>query len=320
MSSLDDFDDDEAFRAPGAWSPSDDDRDLDGRASTQAPMRSVDVARQVIADESDEVFPLRLDDRTRDEFAREPLEVGEHLAVVDAASDFFECEVVRIEGDDVMVRIARHLGASEDDEPVVMLVFGMTRPEVMKRIVAQASEIGVSAFVPMVTERSASPADDDGDLQAMLEDTARRAAMKVGRYVAPEVAEPVYLDDLPDMLGGATATLVFWEAGPYTSTIAEAIAAGMDRCSIGDMCDARIAVVVGPEGGLTPEEVGRLTEAERAALVSLGPTVLGVETAGILAPALVLYECGSLGPRVSGWATDEGLTAGGLPDDGMMEA
>lgn len=344
MSALDDGDT-EAFRVPGAFQPSvgleitgdsddapqaleNDEMPVGGHefadaalgrrqepagatslnesVSSNMPMRSVEAARQVIADEPDEVFPLRLDDGTIEEFSHNPLQVGEHLAVVDAASDFFECEVVRIEGDDVLVRIARHIDAPDDD-PVVMFAFGMTDPEVMKRIVMRASEVGVSAFVPLITERSTPFQGDEDDLQAMLADAARHAAMKSGRYAAPEVANPIYLDDLPSMLGGATAILIFWEAGPHTSTLSEAIESGMARCSIGDVRDARIAVVVGPEGGFSPDEIGRLMEAERAALVSLGPTVLTMETAGLLAPALVLYECGALGPRISGWATDEGM-------------
>ena len=78
--------------------------------------------------------------------------------------------------------------------------------------------------------------------------------------------------------------------------IADAIARGMDACAVSDPADARIAVVVGPEGGLTPREVEELLACNpRASLVSLGPSILRTETAGIVAPALVLYELGGLG-------------------------
>ena len=60
----------------------------------------------------------------------------------------------------------------------------------------------------------------------------------------------------------------------------------------------RVAVVVGPEGGLTPDEVDALLACNpRASLVSLGPSILRTETAGVVAPALVLYELGALGGR-----------------------
>jgi 16S rRNA (uracil1498-N3)-methyltransferase len=57
-----------------------------------------------------------------------------------------------------------------------------------------------------------------------------------------------------------------------------------------------IAVIVGPEGGLSASEVEFLLQANpNARLVTLGNTILRTETAGIVAPALVLYELGGLG-------------------------
>ena len=49
---------------------------------------------------------------------------------------------------------------------------------------------------------------------------------------------------------------------------------------------------------LTPDEVDALLACNpRASLVSLGPSILRTETAGVVAPALVLYELGALGGR-----------------------
>ena len=68
----------------------------------------------------------------------------------------------------------------------------------------------------------------------------------------------------------------------------------------GAAADARIAVVVGPEGGLAEEEVRCFLGCNaRARLVTLGPSILRTETAGIVAPALVLYELGGMGNRPS---------------------
>ena len=50
--------------------------------------------------------------------------------------------------------------------------------------------------------------------------------------------------------------------------------------------------------GLSQEEVDLLLASNPAArLVSLGPSILRTETAGIVAPALALYELGGLGGR-----------------------
>ena len=75
---------------------------------------------------------------------------------------------------------------------------------------------------------------------------------------------------------------------------AQAIGRGLSECSC-PRSDARIAVVVGPEGGLTEREVGFFLEANpRASLVSLGSSILRTETAGVVAPALTSRELGKL--------------------------
>ena len=59
--------------------------------------------------------------------------------------------------------------------------------------------------------------------------------------------------------------------------------------------DARIAVVVGPEGGLSEAEVECLRASNAHSFaITLGESILRTETAGIVAPALVLYELGGL--------------------------
>lgn len=55
-------------------------------------------------------------------------------------------------------------------------------------------------------------------------------------------------------------------------------------------------MVVGPEGGLTEEEVeGLLASNPNAHLTTLGPTILRTETAGIVGCALIAYELGAMG-------------------------
>jgi 16S rRNA (uracil1498-N3)-methyltransferase len=55
-----------------------------------------------------------------------------------------------------------------------------------------------------------------------------------------------------------------------------------------------IAILIGPEGGLTNDEVEH-ARARGARTVTLGPRILRAETAGIVASTLVLSGLGELG-------------------------
>ena len=201
---------------------------------------------QVLADEGAPTFPLRLspDDAKHARVLR--LAPGEHIAVVDAAQDYFECEIAAFDDAVPVVRIAQRL--DDEERPLVMLVQGLAKGDKMETVIRHATELGVSAFVPMSCERSIVRLDarKAAARTQRWRAIAKSAAMQSGQRACPEVGEPM-------------------------------------------------ALAVGPEGGLSRSEADALLACNpRASLVSLGSSILRTETAGIVAPALVLHELGRM--------------------------
>lgn len=254
------------------------------------------LEEQVIANEPQELFPLRLarDDAKHAKVLR--LAPGEHVAVIDAAQDYFECEIQSFDDDFPLVRITRHEDAL-DDGPLVMLVQGLAKGEKMDSVIRHATELGVAAFMPLLCERSIVKLDAK-KTKTRLErwrSIAKSAAMQSGQPRIPEVLEPRSAKEAAAQLATATAILICWEEAPQTASLSQAIDSALSACTC-DGTDARIAVVVGPEGGLTEHEVSIFLDANpRASFVSLGSSILRTETAGVVAPALTLYELGKLG-------------------------
>ena len=90
----------------------------------------------------------------------------------------------------------------------------------------------------------------------------------VGSAAHPRGAQYRSAKEAAAELAEATAVLICWEEAPQTASLAQAIGRGLSECSC-PRGDARIAVVVGPEGGLTEREVGFFLGANpRASLVS----------------------------------------------------
>lgn len=242
---------------------------------------------QVLADEGAPTFPLRLspDDAKHARVLR--LAPGEHIAVVDAAQDYFECEIAAFDDAVPVVRIAQRL--DDEERPLVMLVQGLAKGDKMETVIRHATELGVSAFVPMSCERSIVRLDarKAAARTQRWRAIAKSAAMQSGQRACPEVGEPM-------ALAHATAVLVCWEEAPLDARIEKALERGL-RLDRALPENARIAVVVGPEGGLSRSEADALLACNpRASLVSLGSSILRTETAGIVAPALVLHELGRM--------------------------
>ncbi|WP_302964229.1 16S rRNA (uracil(1498)-N(3))-methyltransferase [uncultured Adlercreutzia sp.] len=264
------------------------------------------LENQVLAAETEAAFPLRLapDDARHAKVLR--LAPGEHVAVIDAASDYFECEIVDFSDTLPLVSIARHAEASAEG-PQVILLQGLAKGDKMETVIRHATEVGVAAFVPMSCKRSVVKLD--GKKAAAKTERwraiAKSAAMQSGQARIPEVSEPVPVREAASMLAEATAVLVCWEEAPQSASLREAVqGALLETLTPAD--DARIAVVVGPEGGLSEEEVRVLLASNpRARLVTLGPSILRTETAGIVAPALALYELGGMGMRAEARGSSE---------------
>jgi 16S rRNA (uracil1498-N3)-methyltransferase len=104
---------------------------------------------------------------------------------------------------------------------------------------------------------------------------ARAAGKQSRRAWFPEIAALARSSEVAELVAGAALAVVLHEE-------AEQPLARLSRPGAGD-----IVLVVGPEGGLTEEEVRLLTEAGGVA-ARLGPTVLRSSTAGTVAAAVVL--------------------------------
>lgn len=253
---------------------------------------------QVLSSETSSEFPLRLSPEDCKHARVLRLKTSEHIAVIDASGDYFELELTNVDDDFPLVRIAAH-ESSPVTGPSVMLVQGLAKGDKMDEVFRHATELGVQAFMPLLCSRSVVKLDSKKTASKMNRWNAivKSAAMQSGQLAIPEVLPPHTVQDAANALAQATTVLVCWEEAQNTHSLRAAIAQALNACSC-PAADARVAVVVGPEGGLTSEEVDAfLTANKRASLISLGPTILRTETAGIVASALTLYELGGLGNR-----------------------
>ncbi|GAB4372178.1 MAG: 16S rRNA (uracil(1498)-N(3))-methyltransferase [Spirochaetales bacterium] len=149
----------------------------------------------------------------------------------------------------------------------------------LDQIVRQAVELGVSRVVPVVGRFSVPRWDSLEEKIRRLNRIAREAAQQCGALEVPEVLSPVPLERIgeiwhpqdPDRLG------LFFHQAPL---------APIPLHQYLSPCRKAIALVIGPEGGLSDEEVSLLQQADFSPAY-LGPSVLRTETAPVFALAAV---------------------------------
>ena len=181
------------------------------------------------------------------------------------------------------------LGARQDDpargRPVV-LAQALAKGEKMELVVQKATELGASAMAPFAAARCVVRLDEKRalDRQTRWQRIAEEASRQCGRADVPEVrpVEPFAALLRRAKAEGASVLVLFEQEKALRLSQALADATGT------------VVIVVGPEGGFTPEEIA-LAQAEGAQVVTLGRWILRTETAGLAALAVARFLDGELG-------------------------
>ncbi len=206
--------------------------------------------------------------------------VGDALWVFDGKGREWAARVVGIDRQGVEVSLEQ---ARED--PVecalrVVLYASLCSPERTDWLVQKSVEIGVAALRFVPARRGAVRRPSAARLERWRR-IALEACKQCGRRLLPEVS---LVEDWPEKSPGARA---FW-------CTAQPAAPPLGRRLREESGPEEVWVAIGPEGGFTAEEA-RHFEATGWEAVSLGPRILRVETAALVACALVLHAWGDLG-------------------------
>jgi len=217
---------------------------------------------------------------------------GEEIDVVASSGRVWRVEVVSATRDALTARVSQLLDIAPAAGAKVTLVFGVSKGSKNDEIVESAVEIGASEIRPVLTARSV--VRYDSVKRSVRGERWRRVALAAAkqskRAAVPAVHDPAMLSDVLPLLAQCDVLLVAWEDAPTDGIgIRDAMAAAE-----GIGAESRVTLVVGPEGGLAPEEIDSLVGAG-GVVVTLGPVIMRVETAAIVGCSLVVYECGGLG-------------------------
>jgi len=206
------------------------------------------------------------------------LKTGDPLFLFDGHGGRCQAHLTEITPRGAVVRCEGAIPIVPESPLHVTLMQGIAKGEKMDAIVQKATELGVYRIVPVITERSQAQKVERVDRWIRI---AESAAAQCGRSVVPEIS-PIL--KLADALGKEPRRgFVFWERATVAFSHPEGPAAGND-----------LTVLIGPEGGLTDQEVA-LAETAGLKMAALGPRILRTETAAIIAVALVQYLAGDMG-------------------------
>jgi 16S rRNA (uracil1498-N3)-methyltransferase len=205
------------------------------------------------------------------------LRVGERVDAADGAGTWRPYEIVETRRGCVVLE-ARGVAQREPQPTFPIALAVALQKGGLEAVVASVTELGVARIVPVRTARAVVRWDEARGAAAVrrLRVVAREAGMQSRRARLPDV------DGVTDLAAlVATPGLVIADRG------------GAPAGELGAPGPSGWTVLVGPEGGLAPEELGLLGG---VTTLSLGPHVLRAATAPIAAVAVLLDQVRRIGP------------------------
>ena len=195
--------------------------------------------------------------------------VGEVITVADGAGLWRVTEVESVTNTSVFLSPTTEIYLEPVATPLLTVAFAPAKGDQPESVVASLTELGVDVVIPVITKRTVlrwtgDRADKAGE---RLRRVARSASEQSRRARLPEVTDPQPLA----RLAGSSGLVVASRDGGSVESLKEPGPSGW-------------ILLVGPEGGLEPEEVERLGDLES---LRVGPHILRAATAPIAAAGIL---------------------------------
>ena len=210
--------------------------------------------------------------------------VGDHCVLFNGDGHDYDARIVATGKRETLVEVGNATAVDNESPLRIVLVQALARGEKMDLVLQKATELGVAAFVPVMSERSEVRLDGErvDKRVAHWRSVVGAACEQCGRATSPSIASPAPLAKAMESLPADALHLLL---DPEASAAAGQLS--LQHATA-------IVLAIGPEGGWSPRDRAALLDAGFQGM-RLGPRILRTETAGLAAIAALQSRYGDLG-------------------------
>jgi 16S rRNA (uracil1498-N3)-methyltransferase len=213
------------------------------------------------------------------------LRPGSIITVLDNTGLEYEIEIERISKQEVTGKVLSSKQGDAEPRVKITLYQALLRaPDKFELVLQKGVELGVTAFVPFISERSVPRKESQAKIERW-EKIIKEAAEQSERLVLPALHPVMMFEEACKTV--KLPAVLFWEAEKGTS-----LKKSLQRPEFKNA--AELSIFIGPEGGF-PESEKEMAEKQGIAIAGLGQRILRAETAGLAAISAILYERGEMG-------------------------
>ncbi len=213
------------------------------------------------------------------------LSCGDEVTLCDGQGGEARCTITEFSDKRVCLTVHEKTPSSAEPALQCSVYMGFPKADKFEHVVQKATELGASEIIVFPCARSVSRPDEKS-LKKKLErwqKIAAAAAEQSGRGKIPEVLALPSFEAAVNRASKAQLSVLFYENERTTSF----------RHACTDASFQTAALMTGPEGGLTEQEV-MLAQNAGMKVCSLGPRILRCETAPLCALSALMFQSGEL--------------------------
>ena len=198
------------------------------------------------------------------------MKVGDRVSLLTGDGSEIEGRITEMTRSAVMGVIA---GSKVPDPllPEITICAAMTKRDTFEWMLQKCTEIGVHAFVPLVTDRVIKRPKETPQ---RWRDIIKEAAEQSGRVTLPHLSEPMTIGQAIGHTEGSVRIFMHETGGNQLPKLHKT---------------SHVALFVGPEGGFSDQELAAARDAQ-AHVVTLGNLVFRAETAAIVGTTLLRFN------------------------------
>ena len=218
--------------------------------------------------------------------------IGEHIEICEKSNtpSKYVVKIKEMSNTEIVCDITEKVTKNNEPQVKIHIFQGLPKAEKMELIIQKCTELGVHTFNPVDMHRCVvkiSGKDEDKKI-ARWQKIAEVAAKQSGRDIIPRVERKISVKQFANRCNEFDLVLVAYENEDDVFLKSE-----LEKLK-GINQELNIAILIGPEGGITEEEIEIMKNAN-AKIVSLGNRILRTETVAMVVSGIILYELGEMG-------------------------
>ncbi len=194
-------------------------------------------------------------------------------------------EITDIKEKSLNYKIIEELNIDTELSVDVTIIQGYPKGDKFEDIIKYATQLGANTFIPLLAKRTQFKIDD------------KRASTKIARFnkIAKEASEQSMRNIIPEVTNFKKLSDIDFNSYNYVLVCYEETSKEQKHEGLKDIFknlnkEDKIAILIGPEGGIDESEIAYLKKYSNTYLVSLGKRILRTELAPLTILSMLVYE------------------------------